>query len=278
MTEIRKERIRLVVSDLDGTILAGAAVLSSYCIETIKKLKDKGIGFCLATGRCEFDCIDALADAPFLSFLYLNGSVVKTEGKMLHSTLIKREKIERILDLIQRDRLITGFYDDHNVLSLPEKDISFKEMLRELLPQIGMDICNLDNERKTVSQKEILDTPIYKVEIQLTDGRDIDHYTKMFKELGLEVSHSGNETLEITALGVDKSTGLQFLQEYYGLNKEQIIVCGDSSNDEPLFKEYPLSIAPANGSKKIKEMAFRVGESAREDGIMKLLREMLLES
>jgi HAD superfamily hydrolase (TIGR01484 family) len=91
--------IKLIASDLDGTLLQnGAQQLTNEVIPYIKKLQDMGIIFVAASGR-QYANMQRLFEPikEEIAFICENGALVIYKGKILHKTIINKEIGEEIL-------------------------------------------------------------------------------------------------------------------------------------------------------------------------------------
>ena len=73
--------------------------------------------------------------------------------------------------------------------------------------------------------------------------------------------------LEILPLGIDKAKRLEFLLKYLGLNKEELMVCGDGYNDLSMIEYAGLGVAMSNAQTIVKEAADYITLSNEEDGV-----------
>ena len=97
--------IRLIASDLDGTLLQNdAQELAPRAIDLIRKLTDQGIRFVAASGRQyenEVHLFEPIKDR--ISYIAENGSLCIHEGEVISRTVIDMELIHRIIDEVKED-------------------------------------------------------------------------------------------------------------------------------------------------------------------------------
>lgn len=109
------------------------------------------------------------------------------------------------------------------------------------------------------------------------NGHEMDKIHALFKnqderleakqrimELGnLSISDSMGTNLEINAPGVNKGMGLIQLGRLLGIEREEIMACGDGNNDLMMLKEVGFGVAMANGADEVKEVADYITLSMR---------------
>lgn len=109
--------IKLVISDLDGTLLSDDKKMSIETVNSIKKLKDKGILFGLATGRAKVTLdnlipyygLDGLIDA----YTCMNGNVVSIDDKTTSYYPLSNEEVMYIYNnSLKFKDIVFGVYED----------------------------------------------------------------------------------------------------------------------------------------------------------------------
>jgi HAD superfamily hydrolase (TIGR01484 family) len=92
----------------------------------------------------------------------------------------------------------------------------------------------------------------------------------------VEVSSSLEKNLELNKKGGNKGNGLLALAEYLGIQRDQIMACGDSDNDYSMIKAAGLGIAMDNGLETIKKIADAVTLSNDLDGVAYAIEQWVL--
>ena len=95
--------------------------------------------------------------------------------------------------------------------------------------------------------------------------------------LDIEKNYSETSSLECSAHGVDKGTGLLRLCDSLGLSPEQCVAVGDAENDIPMFRVAGLAIAMGNADEQIKTAADRVVSDLDHGGCAQAIRMLLSE-
>lgn len=92
-------------------------------------------------------------------------------------------------------------------------------------------------------------------------------YAQHFFQGKLNVFLSESYFLELTALGVTKSSGLERLLEHLGESREALMACGDGLNDLDMLAYAGLGVAMANAYAQTKAVAKAVTGSNDQDGV-----------
>ncbi|HVI42955.1 MAG TPA: HAD family hydrolase, partial [Anaerovoracaceae bacterium] len=221
---------RLIVSDLDGTLLRDDHTLSEYTKAVIHRVSEQGIDFMLATGRIfggarQF-AKDLKLNTPILA---CNGALIKeSQGKLLYGKPIQEETLLEIFQLLTDRKLyfhcygeesfytekfsgyLTGFYSFNN--DLPEED---------RFPMVEVDPMELPG-------KDI----IYKVLAKCEGEEDRKALYSILSEIaGTSVTVSWHNTFDICADQVSKATAIDRYAKEKGISPSEIICFGDNYND-----------------------------------------------
>jgi len=97
--ESRHRAVRMVVADLDGTLLNSSGELSDRTADSIRKVREQGILFTIATGRMRTSALRPLRGiTPKLPVIALNGSFVANEDDVLVNATLPDERVAETLE------------------------------------------------------------------------------------------------------------------------------------------------------------------------------------
>ena len=240
--------IRLVASDLDGTLLKnGAQVLPQEMFELIPALKEKGIRFVAASGR-QYANIRRLF-APLLdeiSYIAENGSLCMHEGKMLASGQIDRDLAnEIILDAREQP-------DCALLYSSPEKCYVEKgndRLYDHIKNHVHYDVELADDLTKVPDL-------CLKVAICNFDGawNSFGYFRDKYQDR-IKIVTSGNIWFDFIAPNADKGTGLAAISSHLGIRPEECMTFGDQYNDIEMLAFTPHSYAVDTCAKGVERYA-----------------------
>jgi len=278
--------IKLIVCDLDGTLLRDDQSISKETINCIKKAQNKGISFVIATGRH-----DVLAQVVCDQYgiecdiITNNGAQILSKNfpdlvmPMENSTVYKIAKVLFNFDFHVAIFTTAGkftfvdldsYYQQHIDIATYRRGFNIDHLLESPLFNKKYFIKNTH----VIKVEEILNFPKNEIQILKIDARNIEDKKnsrmgmKIVKEIPeLTVSSSHEGFMEINAVGTNKSTGLQKYIELMGIDRSEVAVFGDSANDIEMISDFPNSFVVANAKENLKQLAKYIVKSNDDDGV-----------
>ena len=262
--------IKLVASDLDGTLLQGGAQeLTPRAVELIHQLTQKGVHFVAASGR-QYDnqrrVFEKIKDE--ISYIAENGSICVHEGKVISRATINDDLSARILAEIKRQ--------EHFEVVVSREDSCFIE---DNDPAFVNHIVNvMQNTTQIVEDITRVEGPILKIAIcNMTDGSHImDKYLKHLQDLfgdEIKVVTSGNIWIDFIAPGANKGTAQRNLMELLHVKPEECMAFGDQYNDVEMLQLVGTSYSMSNAAPGIAYYSTYVTDSV-EDVLEDLIDEI----
>ena len=210
--------IRLIASDLDGTLLGHGSTLPDGLFETIENLHKKGILFVAASGRQWAKMLRMFA--PVLPIIGLvNGTVVSLGDKILKTFEIENTLANELIQAIAKQNLHILVSGAHSCYILKE-DREFSDRI----------IYLAGNTTTVVSDFSEITEPITKISA-CSDGF-ITPYVKDFKrafEARLHSDKAGDKWMDFTPS--NKANGLRILFDIYDISPNDVMAFGDNGND-----------------------------------------------
>ncbi len=250
--------IKLVASDLDGTLLQGGAQdLSPRSIQLIRSLIEKGIHFVAASGR-QYDN-ERRVFSTFLddiSYIAENGSVCIHKGEVISRSTIDPDLCKRILEEIKRE-------DNFEIVVSREDSCFIENNHSEFVNHI---VNVMKNTTQIVDDVRNVEGPILKIAIcNMHDGPHIiDKYLKHLQDLfgsEIKVVTSGNIWIDFIAPGTNKGTALEKLITRLGIKPEECMAFGDQYNDVEMLQFVGTSYAMSNAAPGISYYSTYVTDS-----------------
>ncbi len=262
--------IKLIASDIDGTLVENStAILYPEMFELIRKLKQKGILFCAASGR-QYESIANMFEPvkDDIIFLAENGAHISYQGKTIELIEMNREHIDEIVKAIRKDN-IEGDY----IVSTDNGSI-IDTQNQEFIDLIQYGYRNKFRLVKDVLQEEV---PIIKVAAYKKESiRELGESVFIPRFSGkVKATIAGEEWVDFMDLSVDKGSALQTIQTYFNIKKEETIAFGDNSNDIGLMRVAGRSFAVENAVNEVKEAATDVCPSYDKKGVYKTICQLL---
>lgn len=283
--------IKLIASDMDGTLLNNNHKISEKNLQAIKAAQEAGLTFMIATGR-GYRSVKDLLDKNGIkcSCILMNGSEIRDEdGNILTQIQLSKEKIRKIVDILAPYNIVINFMTATGSAVINTKE----EITNDWVERLSYHSPNLTvEERENIIKKfHLLEDKIYingleellssdmvinKIEAFYGDSQEVLKINETLRQIeGLAVASATETSIEVTDIKAQKGIILEEYIKQIGLKKEEVIVFGDSFNDESLFDLFPYSFATANAMDGIKEKAYRVIESNHDDGVGKTILELL---
>jgi len=269
----RFSKIKLIVSDIDGTLVNSNNEISELTTGLVKKLRKKNILFSLASQRVHSSIVPLANDLDIkIPFISLNGSLIQdSRGKeILNKSVIDSKYVEKAIMLAEKDYVkIALCYNDRIVYT---EDNS---VLRDFMSRLGTTYTLVDSyDKYTDNVLEIImsgnDRRIMKnIQRKMTLPFGLILKVKYYRSQ----SFQGVYNIEIIRKGVNKKTGLKLLTKYLNIKRREVMVFGDWYNDRDLFQFGGTNIALENAVDELKDMADFVCEKSNdEDGVGHFLK------
>ena len=260
--------IKLVATDIDGTIFIPEKEFTQGVKDCINMLSRAGIKVVLVTGRMHAAASKIAKDlnlnTPVVSY---QGGLVVENGEKLYERYLTEEQTERILIWAKKENIHINLYNDDVLYS--ESDCY----------EVQRYCNNLHTEYKVKNFSEIKKDKINKLlAIDYSNPERITRYEKELQDIfpDLYIVKSTPYFLEFSNPEASKKCAVEFLQNYWELKKEEILTIGDQNNDIALLQAGGLKIAKGNATDELKEIADYITESVYEDGFVKAMEKFCL--
>ena len=262
------DNIKLIVSDMDGTLLDHKGHLNSKFFELFEIMTDKEIKFAVASGRQYYSLIELFGSiSSDIYFLSDNGASIIRNGKDILRHYITKYKVDQI---IQLSRKLNGAQ-----LVICGRDYAYTDIE-------GLDVVSELNKhfklRKQVNDLMEVNDEIIKVSICHPHGAEYNILPLIKPIFGdeLQVVVSSDIWVDIMSKGVSKGSSLNFLQSKYSIGYDNTMCFGDYFNDVEMFSQCKYSYAMENAHPEVKKYARFIAPSNKDYGVISVLEELLL--
>lgn len=270
-------KYKLIVSDMDGTLLGSNHEISQGNKIAIKKAIDKGIKVIPASGRIydaarkHFNFLDK--NIPLIA---CNGAIIKETktDKVIYKNSIEYEACLKVIDIFEKHDIYYQLYSEDTLFcknsSLRDKERT-KKRLKNFFTE-NIKLCFEDNLKDHIAGNDIL-------KIIAIEAEDREKIKKVKEEVskinGIEVTSSWKNNIEVMNKGVSKGEALKNLLEYLDMDREHVIAFGDNYNDLPMIEYAEIGIAMENADDEIKKKADYITEKNDDDGVAKAIYKFL---
>ena len=274
------KHIKLVASDLDGTLLNKNKEITPRLFDALKKLDELGIYFVPSTGRPFGTVPQAIKELPFLKYVITsNGATIydATEKKNIIENYLTPEAVDAVIEIARELPVITEYfiegkayiakkvYDDLTPFDLTESHVTYIKNSRT-------PVENFWDEMKRNN------TVLENINLVFRDMELRKKTWDRLKALGLaSVTAATTKNIEITSLYATKAKALEKLCEVLGFTRENVLAMGDGDNDMPMIQFAGIGVAMANGEEHIKQAADIIADDCNDFGAAKIL-EQIIES
>ncbi|UQS81656.1 Cof-type HAD-IIB family hydrolase [Bombilactobacillus folatiphilus] len=276
--------IKLIASDMDGTLLNSQSIISSQNIAAIKAANQAGIQFVVATGRGLSEVeplVRQLTIKP--DFITLNGALVYNQQKEpVVKIPLNTQNVEQALSLVKNSELYFEIITDRGIYSISriQKIQHTAHLLKKLNPSLlykkAVALATSRGELMNVNyvksfDKVLSDPTINVMKILVFSDKQpeilqqLQH--KLNKNPNLIVTSSSPNNIEINNQQAQKGIALIKFANELGLKMDQVMAIGDNLNDESMIKAAGIGVAMANAIEPIKELAQYQTSSNNDNGV-----------
>jgi Cof subfamily protein (haloacid dehalogenase superfamily) len=252
--------IRLVVSDVDGTLVDKNRRLTEAAIRAVKQLHDASIHFTISSARPPAGVREFISLLEITSPVScLNGAqIVLPDLTPIRSIPIQPRDAETSAEVILRSGLDLWVFSDRGwfVSKLDGAHVAHESSLTGLKPEQLPPIQELDAAwLKAVGVSD-------DFQAVATCESDLQKRT----DLHISASRSQKYYLDVTNMNANKGNSVLELSDILGIPVEQIATIGDMPTDVTMFRHSGLSIAMGNAADEVKAEATIVTLSNEQDG------------
>ncbi len=273
---MQTSKIKLILFDMDGTLLNSEKEMSSSVLAALKTAADAGIACCFGTGRSISELL------PFQEALkYIRYGVCESGGllhdfweeKILQQNCIEPALAGQVLAVAEQEDIVLQVMSDGQccmqtdcMLTLNEHYIDQYRATYEAIAYFSED--NMAFARSKIEHLE-------KINLYHTDTEARERTRARLCHLPLELVDSEITSLEISPKGVSKGTALHNLAQLLGIKPEECCAVGDADNDLTMLAEAGLAIAMGNANERVKAIADLIVADNDHDGIQEAVEACL---
>ncbi|QPC85044.1 HAD family hydrolase [Phototrophicus methaneseepsis] len=267
----KRKNIKLIVVDIDGTLLNDEHVLSDRNREALRKAIDSGIKVVIATGKSRGGNESVLAalnlDTPGI---YVQGLMIcDPQGGVLHQQTLDPALARRVITFAeQRGFDVVAYSGNRLVTKMSVQQVDEIAKYHEPVPE---PIGPLVNHLGLIPMNKLL---------ILGDPRKLKALRwQLEKQLDGQVSFTSTNvlnTLEVLPLGASKGKALKVLIHDMGIAPEHVMVIGDGENDIEMLKLAGFGVAVGNANPKLQAIADEIVSTNNESGVAEAIEKFIL--
>lgn len=252
--------IKLVVSDLDGTLFGPELVFSPRLLRAVRMARERGVIVTLATGRgfssaCEF-AQRLGTDAPLICY---QGALIRAQtGQTLYHAHLSRAHLPAVVEFARQQQVeLSVYYDDEIYYTTRTHEPAYYERWFSLPAH---QVENLPEALPGDPIKFIL------IAHDKAHGDRLEAALRDFAAGRFEVTRSHDWFVEGVPLKTSKGDAVARLAQHLGIERQQVMALGDNGNDRSMIAWAGLGVAMGNARDEVKAVADVIAPPQAEDG------------
>jgi len=259
--------LRLVLSDVDGTLINSKKELTDETIRAVRALEDRNVLFTLTSARPPrgfamfLDPLDLTA--PLGAFN--GGLIVNRDMTPLHELAMDEDVVGPIIEALAVSEMSVWVYQGTEwfVLDLDGPHVAHEGDVVQFRPT---QIASFDDLRRDV----------VKIVGVSDDPTAIANGQAALRDFDISATTSQTYYLDVTNSSANKGSVVEFLAQHFSIATSSIATIGDASNDVAMFGRSGLSIAMGNASSDVKAKALLETKSHDENGFAYAIENFIL--
>lgn len=272
-----EQKIRLIALDLDGTTLNSKKELTERTRQAIVQAAKSGIRILAATGRTFSSLAPEILKMSEISCaITSNGAVVNRtpDGQILYENCLTPKSVTEMTEKIRKEAV------DTEVCSGGQAYIGKEYYDRILQGKTQRDIAYVRSTRHPVADiYDFLLEHSSEIENINLNFKDLEEKQRWLKQMqsNPDVTPTSSFLYNVELGGRDTSKGhaLAYLMDQWNLDARQVMAFGDSENDLDMIEMAGIGVAMANAVEVVRERADRITDSNDQDGVAKVIEELL---
>lgn len=260
--------IKLIATDMDGTLLDDNGKKNPEFGDVFKKLKEKNIKFVVASGRQYLKLKEDFKQySDDIIFIADNGSIVMHKDKEIYSETMENKVVEKAIEDVRNVK-------DTRIVLSGKKEAYFYTHKKDIIEEIE----KYYKEFTMIHDFKEIEDEILKIAIYVPE--DMKGVNEKFLNSqwakDVKISVSGEFWVDIYSKDTNKGIAIKKIQEKYGISKEETMAFGDYFNDVEMLEEAGHSYAMENAPEEFKKHAKFIAKSNQENGVLEVIKEKVL--
>lgn len=259
--------IKLVVTDMDGTLLNSNNRVSDAFFDLFKALDRRGVHFVAASGRQYASIIDKLNPIKSdITIIAENGGFVLRNDHEILKTQLPEARIQQLIPILRNIKNAHFTLCGKKTAYIETKNDRFISILEKYYSKFTFvnDISKVNND------------DFFKMAVYHFEGSEQFIYPFVKHLTGdMQVKVSGAHWVDISQPNANKGYALNIVQQQMGISAAETMVFGDYNNDLEMLALSNYSYAMANAHPNVKKAARYITKSNDEEGVEVILEQLL---
>ncbi len=270
--------IRLIVSDIDHTILPASQIISPATFNAVRDCRARGVEFVIASGRwypaARKIAVDQLGIEDGYMIICNGGAVVRSDGTPLAEWRLSGAQAQQIFDLLKAEKVMMNAYAPDAIYRVRGEYLTCFRLPETSYYARNQTYSVVDGDWQGFEER-IRRGP-YKIEAYTDDTQLLVELRRKVEALGFQANSAFPFNLEIMAPGAGKGMATRWLTEHMGLTREQVMGFGDYTNDLPMLENVGWPVAVDNAIDEVKRACRIIAPSCEDDGVAQTIRKYVL--
>ncbi|HIT65428.1 MAG TPA: HAD family phosphatase [Candidatus Ventrimonas merdavium] len=268
-------RYRMIVLDLDGTLTNRDKVITPATKAALMEAQERGVKVVLASGRPTCGVVPLARELELEKYgsyiLSFNGGMITDcrTGEAVYEKKLPVSANRQIIALAREERVSSVLTYEKDKILTTNKDCPYAQLESRIN---HMELC------QTEDLEERVDFAVPK--FLMTDDGDylamVEARVKAALGRDFSVYRSDPFFLEVLPKGIDKAQSLAQLLKTLGMEREEMIACGDGYNDISMIRFAGLGVAMENAVLPARKEADFITRSNNDDGVAYVVEKFLL--
>ncbi len=266
---------KLLVLDVDGTLIGHGAFPTPCVLEAVVKAKAKGVIVALGTGRASEACYHLFRQLELdgLHIVFDGAAVIEwPSNDIIFLQALPPRATQRLVELSRQYNLFLEIYahdfyfieNDNELAEHQRQKLQINSLVTDLISLVG---------RVKVVKGQLLATS--KEEKERADI--VTEEMKSFCKISWSLDPTNNIYFgNAVARTVSKGGALHQVADYLGIDLEQTLTIGDSYNDLGIFKVAGTKVAMGHAPDSLKELADWIAPPVQDDGVAVTIEKFIL--
>lgn len=252
--------IKIVFFDVDGTLIdIGAKKVSEKTIEGLKRLKERGIKICLATGRAPIE-LPNIPNIKFDAYITFNGSYCFDDKNLIYSCPMDKQDVYQIIDNANKLNKSVSIATKDKILC-NENDL----ILEKYIGFAGMKLKTSNKFSQIIKEEDI-----YQIMLPCEEK---EYKSVLSGTKNASIAAWWDKAVDIIPSNSGKGNAVKNVLKCFDIKQNEAMAFGDGDNDIEMLKEVAYGIAMGNSCENLKELANDICKKASEDGVYYYLFE-----
>lgn len=261
--------IKLIATDIDGTLLKKDCSYPDGLMECLRKLEEKDVKVILVTGRMHQAAIKIYKmlelKNPYVS--YQGGQINTADGEIIYQKVLDRPHIDKAVKWARENNIHLQLYTNDKLYA--EHDNTFIQRYSKE-QNVPYNIVNFDELNPQYTSKMLA--------IDFENPETVSEWVNTMEEMFPDcfVVKSTPYFCEISNKMANKYDAVKFLQKYYKLKDDEILTIGDQNNDIALLQAGGIRVAMGNATRDLKAIANCITDTVDNGGWIEAIEKYVL--